>query len=308
MFGPSTKKQKLETPSSSQESSGSATSKGSPSGSGVKRNTFNSIPFSLSAFRESLTEDQKRLLALECDTIGKSWLKVLTEELKKPYFIQLKEFLWQEGVRDASHLTPKVFPPAKDIYAWSNSPLGKVKVVIIGQDPYHGKGQAHGLCFSVAKGVQIPPSLKNIYKEIQAEYPEFKQPNHGNLMAWATNGVLLLNTCLTVKAHEANSHSMKGWENFTDKIIQLVDQYGGANLNNRGVGQGVVFMAWGAPAAKRVAKLDKKKHLILTSAHPSPLSAHRGFLGNGHFRKANEWLEGKYGVEATVDWCNLDVQ
>jgi len=135
---------------------------------------------------------------------------------------------------------------------------------------------------------------------------------HRNLTSWAENGVLLLNACLTVKASEAASHSNKGWEEFTDKVIDVVDKYGGANLSANGSalagrGRGIVFLAWGAFAAKRVARLDKKKHLILTSAHPSPLSASRGFFGNGHFKKANDWLEAKYGPDGRVDWCNLPV-
>jgi len=196
---------------------------------------------------------------------------------------------------------------ADNIYAWSNTPLGKVKVVIIGQDPYHGPGQAHGLCFSVPPGAAIPPSLRNIYAEIKAEYPEFDPPKHGHLTPWADNGVLMLNTCLTVRAAQAGSHSNKGWEEFTDKVVDIVDKYGGANLGaeNFGYGRGVVFLAWGSWAAKRVAKLSKTKHLILTSAHPSPFSAHRGFLGNGHFKAANDWLEKKYGQDSKVDWCSL---
>ncbi|KAF9466529.1 uracil-DNA glycosylase [Collybia nuda] len=248
--------------------------------------------------------------------MGKSWLKVLKDEIRKPYFISLKKFLWAEGVRgpDDTPKSVKVYPSPANIYAWSNTPLGKVKVVILGQDPYHGRGQAHGLCFSVPIGVSVPPSLRNIYAELKAEYPEFKPPQHGNLTAWASNGVLMLNTCLTVRAGDAGSHSNKGWEDFTDRVVDVVDKYGGANLptaggsEGTGIGRGVVFLAWGAWAGKRVAKLGKGKHLILTSAHPSPFSAHRGFLGNGHFKTANEWLEAKYGKEGIVDWCALDVE
>ncbi|KAG6330836.1 hypothetical protein ID866_8252 [Astraeus odoratus] len=275
---------------------------------------LNSIPFSLSEYIESIPEDERHLLKLECECMGKSWLKLLKDEIRKPYFLSLKKFLWAEGVRGPDDIVEslKVYPAPRNIYSWSNTPLGKVKVVIVGQDPYHGPNQAHGLCFSVPKGVNVPPSLRNIYVEIKAEYPEFQPPKHGNLSAWADNGVLMLNTCLTVKAEQAGSHSNKGWENFTDKVVDVVDRYGGANLisgddpETRGIGRGVVFLAWGAWAAKRVAKLNKTKHLILTSAHPSPLSARRGFLGNGHFKAANDWLEKKYGPDGKVNWCQLD--
>ncbi|OCH95469.1 uracil-DNA glycosylase [Obba rivulosa] len=273
---------------------------------------LNSVPFSSSGFWESLTDEEKELLALECETLGKSWLKILKDEIRKPYFLQLKRFLLEQGVRgpDDSAKSLKVYPAPKNIYSWSNlTPLGRVKVVIIGQDPYHGAGQAHGLSFSVPPGVGVPPSLRNIYAEIKAEYPEFAPPKHGNLTAWAENGVLLLNTCLTVKAGEAGSHSNRGWEQFTDKVVDAVDRYGGANISGGshtgGRGRGIVFLAWGAWAAKRVAKLDKKKHLILASAHPSPFSANKGFLGNGHFKKANMWLDAKYGPDGCVDWCKL---
>ncbi|KAF8608151.1 uracil-DNA glycosylase [Ceratobasidium sp. AG-I] len=267
------------------------------------------IPFSMDEFEKSLTENQRRLLQLEIETLSKSWFKVLKDELKKPSFIKLKEFLWEEGVKDKNTPCKKVYPPAEDIYAWSQyTPLGRVKVVIIGQDPYHGPKQAHGLCFSVRPGVAVPPSLRNMYAEIKSSYPGFEPPKHGSLISWANAGVLLLNTSLTVRAGEAGSHAGKGWEPFTDAVVKAVDKYGGASLPGAsGVGKGVVFLAWGAWAAKRVAGLDAKKHCILKSAHPSPLSAHRGFLGNGHFKKANDWLEQKYGVESTVDWCTLDV-
>ncbi|KAF8624543.1 hypothetical protein AX15_005846 [Amanita polypyramis BW_CC] len=274
---------------------------------------LNAIPFSLSAYQESLTEEERKLIALECDTMGKSWLKVLKDEIRKPYFLKLKQFLWNEGVQwPEVPKNLKVFPAPRNIYAWSNTPLGKVKVVIIGQDPYHGVNQAHGLCFSVLPGVAVPPSLRNIYAELKAEYPDFTPPKHGTLTAWADNGVLLLNTCLTVRARNAGSHSSKGWEQFTDRVIDVVDKYGGANLSSNstectGIGRGIVFLAWGAWAAKRVAKLNPEKHLILKSPHPSPLANTRGpgFIGNGHFKCANEWLENKYGAGGLVDWCSL---
>ncbi|PPR02630.1 hypothetical protein CVT24_002201 [Panaeolus cyanescens] len=293
---------------------------------------LNAIPFSMVSYVNSMSDEEKSLLKLECEVMGKSWLKVLKDEIRKPYFLTLKRFLLKQGVHSTEDTPPnvKVYPPPKWIYSWSQTPLGKVRVVILGQDPYHGPGQAHGLCFSVMKGVTTPPSLKNghseflleaqrlkchylqIFAEIKAEYPEFKIPNHGNLSAWAEAGVLLLNSALTVEAGRPNSHAEKGWEKFTDSVIDIVDKYGGANLPsgaNReatGFGRGVVFMAWGVHAGKRVARMSKTKHLILKSAHPSPHSFEKGFSGNGHFKKANEWLETKYGADARVDWCSLD--
>jgi len=304
------KKPKLAAASGSRaKPSTTETTQSFPGGSAGQQ-PLNSIPFSLTEYVASLTEDQKRLLKLECETMGMSWLKILKDEIKKPYFISLKEFLWREGVEgpDDSVQNLKVYPAPRNIYSWSNyTPLGKVRVVMIGQDPYHGPGQAHGLCFSVPHGVTVPPSLRNIYAEIKSEYEGFVPPKHGNLIAWAKAGVLMLNTCLTVRPHTAGSHKDKGWEQFTDRVIEVVDRYGGANLGDKsGFGRGVVFLAWGSWAAKRVAKLSKTKHLILSSAHPSPLSASRGFFGNGHFRKANDWLEARYGPDGRVDWCLLD--
>ncbi|KAF9064183.1 uracil-DNA glycosylase-like protein [Rhodocollybia butyracea] len=277
--GPSSKRQKS-TPDSSPSRSQSAFV------SGVQK--LNSIPFSLKEYKDSLNEEQAKHLRLECEVMGKSCA-----------------FLWEQGVRGADD-TPqplKVYPSPRDIYAWSNfTPLGKVKVVIIGQDPYPGPNQAHGLCFSVRMGVPIPPSLSNIYAEIKSEFPEFVPPRHGHLAAWAN----------AVQARQANSHADKGWERFTQKVIDIVDKYGGASIKSSasgeasGVGRGVVFLAWGAFAQKRVAQLNKTKHLILKSAHPSPRSADRGFLGNGHFKAANDWLAERYGTDGPVDWCALD--
>lgn len=174
-----------------------------------------------------------------------------------------------------------------------------MRVVIIGQDPYHNINQAHGLCFSVRPPTPAPPSLINIYKELKQEYPSFEPPpkNGGLLTPWADRGVLLLNTCLTVKAHEPNSHQKRGWEKFTQKVLDVV----AAQRRN-----GVVFMAWGSPAQKRTVGIDAKKHCVLKAVHPSPLSAARGWFGCGCFMKANEWLEGRYGKDGGVDW-NLNV-
>lgn len=169
-------------------------------------------------------------------------------------------------------------------------------MVIVGQDPYHNVNQAHGLAFSVRAPTPAPPSLKNMYIALKKDYPTFVvPPNRGGLLTpWADRGVLMLNTCLTVRAHEANSHSNRGWERFTQKIIDLV-----AQKRTRGV----VFMAWGTPAGKRVQKVDKQKHLILQSVHPSPLSAQRGFFDCGHFKKANQWLVNRYGDDGEIDWA-----
>ncbi|WWC92190.1 uracil-DNA glycosylase [Kwoniella dendrophila CBS 6074] len=259
--------------------------------------------------RQKISENPKWInkLDLELNTIGEDWLLALQDELTKPYFLNLKEFVTNE------QKTKKVFPPAEDIYSWSRlCPLKDIRVVIIGQDPYHDDGQAHGLAFSVRKGVRIPPSLRNMYKEMHDEIPEFVIPKHGDLTEWAKHGVLLLNTSLTVRAHEAGSHANKGWDTFTAAVLKVVTSrlspgpsIGSSTNDKVPGGNGVVFMAWGAHAAKMCAGVDQRKHLILKSAHPSPLSASRGFLGNNHFKKANEWLKVKYGPEGGIDWKAL---
>ncbi|CAK7208394.1 uracil DNA glycosylase [Sporothrix bragantina] len=240
-----------------------------------------------------LTKEQQQLLKLEIDTLGESWLAVLKDELITPSFLDLKRFLSREHMAGR-----KIFPPPAEVYSWSRyTPFNEVKVVIVGQDPYHNDGQAHGLAFSVKPPVKPPPSLKNIYIALQKDYPGTFQPpppqQGGLLTPWAERGVLMLNTCLTVRAHEANSHSNHGWEKFTQRIIDLV-----AQRSTRGV----VFVAWGSPAAKRVVKIDEKRHLVLRSVHPSPLSAHRGFFECGHFRSANTWLMKRYGAAGEIDW------
>ncbi|KAL1953157.1 hypothetical protein VTO42DRAFT_3537 [Malbranchea cinnamomea] len=239
----------------------------------------------------SLTPEQRALLQLEIDTLHESWLAHLKDELVTKEFLDLKRFLKKEldsGV--------KVFPPLEDVYSWSRyTPLHKVKVVILGQDPYHNYGQAHGLSFSVRPPTPAPPSLLNIYKALQNDYPSFQPPpnNGGLLTPWAERGVLMLNACLTVRAHNANSHANRGWETFTQKVIDTV-----ARVRTNGV----VFLAWGAAAGKRVAHILKDRHCVLRSAHPSPLSASRGFFTCGHFKKANEWLEKRYGPDGIIDW------
>ncbi|KAF8824886.1 hypothetical protein HHX47_DHR7000181 [Lentinula edodes] len=279
--------------SSSVESS--SPSRSSASVFGIQK--LNSIPFSLKAFQDSLNEEQARLLRLECAVMGKSWLKVLKDEIKQPYFIALKRFLWDQGVREPQYSPQplKVYPSPKDIYSWSETPLGKVKVVIIGQDPYPGPNQAHGLCFSVRLGVPIPPSLINIYAEIKNEYPEFEPPKHGNLASWASAGVLMLNSSLTVEARKPNSHSDKGWERFTDKVIDVVDRWGGASIKigssgeASGVGRGVVFLAWGAFAEKRVARLNKVGHFTLFSRQASDLEKLSSFAKISASRIFGQW-------------------
>jgi len=226
--------------------------------------------------------------------MGKSWYEALQPEFKKPYFRALKDFLIAE------HKTQTVFPAMDNIYSWSRlTPLEDVKVVVLGQDPYHNIGQAHGLSFSVLPPTKLPGSLKNIYKQISTDVPSFRPPTSGDLTPLAKLGVLWLNASLTVRAHKANSHSKKGWETFTAAVIRAV--------TSRENGRGVVFFAWGLPAQKTCASLgiDEKKHLVLKSAHPSPLSAHRGFLGNSHFRLANEWLREKYGEGEEINWAAL---
>ena len=216
--------------------------------------------------------------------ITNDWLEPLSAEFSKPYYKSL-----YEQVKKAYHEGP-VFPPADDIFnAFHYTPLSDVKVVIIGQDPYHNVGQAHGLCFSVQPGIDVPPSLQNIYKELQEDMGCYI-PNNGCLTKWAKEGVLLLNTVLTVRAHEANSHKGMGWETFTDAVIRIVDQKDDP----------VVFLLWGAPAQKKAALLHNPNHLILKAPHPSPLSAYRGFFGCKHFSQCNEFLEA-HGKKP-IDW------
>ncbi|KAL8829177.1 MAG: hypothetical protein Q9191_002154 [Dirinaria sp. TL-2023a] len=247
--------------------------------------------FDKQAWIEKLTPEQKDLLALEIHSMHDSWLAQLKEEILSKEFLDLKRFLKRE--REAGKT---IFPPAEDVYSWSrHTPLHTVKAVILGQDPYHNINQAHGLCFSVRPPTPAPPSLKNMYIALKKDYPTFSPPpkNGGLLTPWADRGVLLLNTCLTVRAHEANSHAGKGWEKFTQKVIDVV-----ARCRTRGV----VFLAWGKPAEGRVKKVDRVRHCILTAVHPSPLSAARGFFDCGHFKKTNDWLTQRYGEEGVIDW------
>ncbi|OJD17807.1 uracil-DNA glycosylase [Emergomyces pasteurianus Ep9510] len=256
------------------------------------------INFNKEKWIAGLTAEQKELLKLEIDTLDESWLAHLKEEVLTPEFLNLKRFLKREIAGGA-----KIFPPLEEVYSWSrHTPLQTVRVVILGQDPYHNHNQAHGLCFSVRPPMPAPPSLKNIYIALKNDYPSFTKPpnNGGHLVAWANRGVLMLNTCLTVRAHNANSHANQGWEKFTQKVIDVV-----AKTRTRGV----VFLAWGKPAGKRVAHIlrDKeKRHCVLQSVHPSPLSAHGGFLQCGHFKKTNEWLRERYGKDGIIDWSLVE--
>lgn len=216
--------------------------------------------------------------------IEESWNNELAEEWQQPYFKQLVNFIHDEY----SHY--QIFPPGREIFAAFNAtPFDKVKVVILGQDPYHDLGQANGLCFSVRDGIPFPPSLVNIFKEIHDDLGK-PMPASGDLTRWARQGVLLLNSTLTVRAHCAGSHQNRGWEEFTDHVI--------THLAMRR--EHLVFILWGAYAIKKGAFIDRTRHLVLTSPHPSPLSAHRGFFGNKHFSRANEYLVAN-GIEP-IDW------
>jgi uracil-DNA glycosylase len=218
--------------------------------------------------------------------IDEKWKKVLWEEFQSPYFSELKSFL----VEELGSYT--VYPPGKLIFnAFQHTPFDRVKAVILGQDPYHGKGQAHGLCFSVPPGIPQPPSLVNIFKELQSDLG-IPVPSHGNLERWSDQGVLLLNATLTVRAGQAGSHQNKGWETFTNRVIEKISE-----LNN-----GVVFLLWGRYAQAKESLVDGNKHLVLKAAHPSPFSAYNGFFGCRHFSKTNTYLEqqGKTGIDWTL--------
>ena len=217
--------------------------------------------------------------------IEESWLKHLKPEFEADYMKNLRQFLVEEKKKFV------VYPKGSDIFnAFNFTSLDKVKLVIIGQDPYHGPGQAHGLCFSVPNGIAIPPSLRNIYKELARSIPNFQIPSHGNLEKWTEEGVFLLNSSLTVRANQAASHAGKGWETFTDKVIDVINRERDS----------VVFLLWGSYAKNKGKIIDRTRHLVLESVHPSPLSASRGFIGSNHFVLANEYLESK-GIEP-ITW------
>ncbi|MBR3397197.1 MAG: uracil-DNA glycosylase [Lachnospiraceae bacterium] len=216
--------------------------------------------------------------------ISGEWEAALKNEFRQPYYRELYRTVRNE------YMTRTIYPPAAELFnAFHLTPLEKVKVVILGQDPYHEEGQAHGLCFSVKPGIEIPPSLVNIYQELQDDLGCYI-PNNGCLQKWADQGVLLLNSVLTVRAHAAFSHANIGWQTFTDHVLQIVDR----------LDSPVVYMLWGKPAREKKALLGNPKHLILEAPHPSPLSAYRGFFGCRHFSRANDYLQ-KNGLEP-VDW------
>lgn len=222
--------------------------------------------------------------------IENDWLYAVGEEFKKPYYKELYQFVKEE------YSTRTIFPAAEDIFhAFHLTPLQQVKVLLLGQDPYHNEKQAHGLCFSVKPEVEVPPSLENIYKELSDDVG-CEIPNHGYLEKWARQGILMLNTVLTVRAHQANSHQNKGWEKFTDAVIRAVNEQD----------RPIVILLWGRPAQRKKSMLNNPKHLILTAPHPSPLSAYRGFFGCKHFSKTNDFLK-QFGIEP-IDWQIENIQ
>ena len=215
-----------------------------------------------------------------------TWSDVLGEEKQQPYFQHIMDYVQKE--RDAGKV---IYPPQSDVFnAFKFTSFDEVKVVILGQDPYHGPDQAHGLCFSVQHGVKTPPSLVNMYKELANDIPGFQIPSHGFLKKWAEQGVLLLNTVLTVQQGMAHSHSKIGWETFTDKVIQQLSEQR----------EGLIFLLWGSHAQKKGSVIDENKHTVLCAPHPSPLSAHRGFFGCGHFSKTNQILQQQGAT--SIDW------
>ena len=223
-------------------------------------------------------------LARKPPRLEPSWLGVLGAQFEQPYMAELRAFL---GAEIREH---RVYPPGSEMFAaFDHTPFDRVRVVILGQDPYHGPGQAHGLCFSVRRGTPPPPSLSNIMKELHDDVG-VAIPPHGDLTAWAERGVLLLNTVLSVRAHQPMSHRDKGWERFTDEVIRRLDR-------DR---EGLVFVLWGSAAGHKAAMIDRGRHHAISSPHPSPLSAHRGFFGSKPFSKINAWLVAR--GEAPIDW------
>ncbi|CAK9439278.1 uncharacterized protein LODBEIA_P34780 [Lodderomyces beijingensis] len=262
--------------------------------------------FNKSHWIKSLSADQRQLLQLEIDTLETTWLAALHQELTKPYFLKLKQFLAAQYAQQKT-----IFPPPEKIYSWSHlTPLPRVKCLILGQDPYHNHKQAHGLAFSVQEPTKPPPSLVNIYKTLAIDFPgEFKTiPKSGDLTKWAQQGgVLMLNAVLTVEAHKANSHARQGWESFTEEVIRQALLF---NSDGDDANAGFVIMAWGSPAQKRVEKFAtllscaRDRFLLVKCVHPSPLSAHRGFFTSGCFKACNDWLVSR--GRGAIDWTLAD--
>uniref|UniRef100_A0A0A9WK06 Uracil-DNA glycosylase n=1 Tax=Lygus hesperus TaxID=30085 RepID=A0A0A9WK06_LYGHE len=237
--------------------------------------------------RAEIADMASRLPVLDT-RMGPTWFRALKPEFKKPYFEKLSKFVIEERKR------AEIFPPPDKVWSWTKEcSLENIKVVILGQDPYHNPGQAHGLCFSVQIPVKPPPSLLNMYKELANDIEGFVPPKHGYLVGWARQGVLLLNACLTVRKNMPNSHKDQGWENLTTAVIKYLNDHK----------TGIVFLLWGSYAQKKADFVDKKKHCVLKTVHPSPLSASRGWFGNKHFSKCNEYLVsiGK----RPIDWTRL---
>ncbi|CAH1404326.1 unnamed protein product [Nezara viridula] len=247
---------------------------------GPSSNEYNGLLTELAVYTEKLEILDKKM--------GPSWFKALKNEFEKPYFKKLNDFVVSERKKNI------IYPPEEMVWSWTRQcSIDSIKVVILGQDPYHNPGQAHGLCFSVPTGVGTPPSLINMYKELETDINDFKIPKHGYLVGWARQGVLLLNAVLTVRKNAPNSHKDQGWEDLTTAVIKYL------NDNQKGI----VFLLWGAYAQKKADFVDKKKHCVLKTVHPSPLSASRGWFGCKHFSKCNEYLE-KVGKKP-VDWTRL---
>jgi uracil-DNA glycosylase len=232
---------------------------------------------------EAIDKERIDTKGIELDS---SWLSVIGDEFEKDYMLQLKQFLKQQ-----KHQGKVIYPPGKLIFnALNSTPFERVKVVILGQDPYHGPNQAHGLCFSVLPGVRFPPSLQNIYKELKTDL-DIDPPNHGSLQAWAEQGVLLLNATLTVEKSNAGSHQGKGWEQFTNAVVNALNEQR----------EGLVFLLWGSYAQQKGQFIHRDKHLVLQAPHPSPFSANRGFFGCKHFSKTNDYLR-THG-QSSVNWA-----
>ncbi|KAI0989598.1 hypothetical protein GJ496_011207 [Pomphorhynchus laevis] len=265
----------------------SITSQSKPLDKFLVKRKFEILPIESNIVKESSTFLGDIIIK---GNLADGWLPVMQTQLSKPYFKELSEFL-QHEISSKN----EIYPTIENMFTFAKCcAFNNIKVVILGQDPYHQPNQAHGLSFSVPKGTTIPPSLRNIYKEISNTTENFKIPNHGYLQSWAKQGVLLLNACLSVRRNMPNSHKDKGWERFTDYLVKAVDQ----QLSN------VVFLLWGAYAKKKSEFVSKKNHCVLTAAHPSPLSANSGFFGCNHFSKTNDYLA-KHGL-IPIDWNSIN--